>query len=279
MLSLEERLRPSDKSVRLGIDVGGTKLLIVGYGRDSVKTWRFPTAGNCGPAEITARVQEVRHEVGEGVAGIAIPGLVGADGTIGDCDVLPKLSGWNPLKDLSVGAVLNDGDAALVAVAASELPGATVAAVGSGTAIAAAIQVGGVRVRSVRPFACELGYVPFGREGRMDDYGAGKFLLQRLGMEPTQVHEALERGEPHVIQAVQEAGEAFGIALVTLLHLVHPQRIGLYGGTLSYRGYLESAMETVERLGHPAMLPSCQIAVAEDPTRVVAAGALLEALR
>ena len=279
MQSLIERLNPEDESVRLGIDVGGTKLLIVGYSRHDLRTWRFATGRELGPAEIIARVQEVRGEVGEGTAGMAIPGLVGADGTIADCDVLPKLSGWNPMADLGVGAVLNDGDAALSAVAFGEGPRSTVAAVGSGTAIAAAIQVGGVRVRSVRPFACELGYVPFGRDGRMDDHAAGMFLLQRLGMQPAQIQAGLEHGEPRVLEAVREAGEAFGIALVTILHLMHPEKIGLYGGTLAYRGYLEAALATVDRVGHPAMRPSCRIAVVEDPVTVVAAGALLEALR
>ena len=259
-------------------------MLVVAWSAAGIKSWRFATGIEFGPAGIAANLSLVLRELGsdEVVAGMAVPGLVDLDSTVIACDVLPKLAGWNPVSDgvgVVPGVVLNDGDAALVAVADGMAADATVAAVGSGTAIAGALQVRGVRLRRFRPFAGELGYVPFGKDGKLDDHAAGYALLKKLGMQPEEITAGLERGDCTVMEAVRLAGEAFGVALTTLVNLVHPEKIGLYGGTLGYPGYLEAAMATVERLAVPEMLASCRIEVVEDPHLVVARGVMLEASR
>jgi predicted NBD/HSP70 family sugar kinase len=269
---------------KLGIDLGGTKMLVVAWSSTGVKSWRFATGLEFGPSELAENLRLVMEELGPGevVAGMAVPGLVDSDSTVIACDVLPRLAGWNPVRD-GVGivprAVLNDGDAALVAVADGMAADATVAAVGAGTAIAAALQVGGARLRRFRPFAGELGYVPFGMNGKLDDHAAGYALLRKLGMQASEITAGLASGDRVVVDAVREAGEGFGVALTTLVNLVHPEKIGLYGGTLGYRGYLEAAMATVERLAVPEMLASCRIEVVEDPQLVVARGVMIEASR
>lgn len=269
MSAIEQHLLAHSSTTILGIDVGGTKLLIRAFSPSGVQQWRFPTGISATPAALSDPIESIRQTTGATIAGIAIPGLVHPDGTVIDSDVLPALNGWNPMRDLGLNAVRNDGDAALETVAWQAGPKSTVAVLGAGTAIAAAIQVGGERLRAHRPYATELGYVPFGTEGRIDDHAAGMFLAERLKLAP---------GSPEAQQAVAEAGRAFGIAILTVLHLIHPSHIGLYGGALRYAGYLEAALETVAAQGHPAMLPGCQIAVVEDPDHVVADGVALAAL-
>ncbi|MCX6613343.1 MAG: ROK family protein [Acidobacteria bacterium] len=211
---------------KLGIDIGGTKMLVCCWTGSELKTWRFATGLEFGPEELAENLRGVRRELDDDeiVAGIAVPGLVDSDSTVIACDVLPKLAGWNPVRDgvgLLPRAVLNDGDAALVAVTDGMAADATVAAVGAGTGIAAALQVGGMRLRRFRPFAGELGYVPFGMDGKLDDHAAGSALLKKLGMQAEQITAGLAAGDRNVMEAVRVAGEALGVALATLVNLVH----------------------------------------------------------
>ncbi|MBL8179422.1 MAG: ROK family protein [Bryobacterales bacterium] len=267
-------------NLHLGVDLGGTKLLVAAYDSDrNPRVWRFATGPEFGPAEIGNVIALVKRETGHAgaaVIGLAVPGLVDDTGTVLESDVLPRLAGWRP--DWA-SAVLNDGEAALVSVAAGEKPEATLAAVGCGTGIVAAIQVAGVRLRRFRPFAGELGVAPCGREGTFDELASGNALLQRLKLDAEEITARTQRGDEQCRKAIRAAGEAFGIGLTTLLHLVHPGRIGLYGGTLRYPGYLEAAMTMLNEKAHPILLRQCRVEMMRDTDLVVAQGALREALR
>lgn len=254
--------------ISLGVDLGGTKLLVLAETPAGERTWKFPTGPGFTPDHLMAHLAEVFAELApaEAVYGLAVPGLVAADGTIGPCDVLPLFDGWRP----SAAAVLNDGQAALTAYAANAAPDATVAIVGSGTAIAAAIQVAGRRLP-----ATELGYVPYGPQGTLDDAASGVALLARLNLSAPELAERLSRHDPAAVSAVRAAGDAFGAGLATLINLVRPERIGLYGGTLSYRGYLTAALSAVDRRALPALRSACRVELAPQPELIVARGALL----
>lgn len=278
-------LFPPPGRVHLGVDVGGTKMLVVSYADSGRSLFSFPTGPHCGPGAIAANLISVlsrfrgTHEI---VLGLAVPGLIGHDGTIVECDVLPALKGWNPCRQspqLGLRSLLNDGEAALAAIAREAAPDATLAAVGSGTALVAAFQIAGVRLRTKRPYSGELGYLPFGAQGPLDAHASGAALLSKLQLTADQLTARLQQQDPAAVDAVRQAGAAFGTGLAALVNLFHPERIGLYGGTLDYPGYLDTALDTARRLSHPALGPLCRIEVVLDPQTVVANGALLEALR
>ena len=254
--------------ISLGVDLGGTKLLVLAETPTGERTWKFPTGPAYTPADLEAHLAAVRAELAPAAVtlGIAVPGLVDADGVVGPCDVLPLFNGWRP----NAAAVLNDGQAALTAYAANALPDATVAIVGSGTAIASAIQIGGRRVP-----ATELGYVPYGPQMTMDDAASGVALLARLGLTAPELAERLSRHDAAAVAAVRAAGDAFGAALATLVNLFRPERIGLYGGTLSYRGYLTAALSALDRRALPALRSACRVEVVAQPETIAARGALL----
>jgi glucokinase len=254
--------------IPLGVDLGGTKLLLLAETPAGERTWKFPTGRDFTPDQFDAHLATVLAELApaEVTLGIAVPGLVNADGVVGPCDVLPLLNGWKP----TAAALLNDGQAALTAYAANAAPGATLAIVGSGTAIAAAIQVAGHR-----PPATELGYVPYGPQGTLDDAASGVALLARLGLTAAELTERLSRHDPTGVAAIRAAGDAFGAGLATLIHLFRPERIGLYGGTLSYRGYLTAALSAVDRRTLPALRSACRVELVPQPELIAARGALL----
>ncbi len=266
---------------RAAIDIGGTKLLVAVWRDDGLLTRELSSGRNASREQLVALMRQTLNDLaGERLPlGIAVPGLVDATGRVVDCDVLPSLTSWRPQDDLPLAsAVLNDGEAALRRATAEAAPEETVAVVGAGTAIAAAIRIAGRSVRDVRPTAVELGYVPFGRTGRLDDYAAGYALLEKTGMTPTELQAAILAGNSLAVEATAEAGDALGLALAMLVNLLQPHRIALYGGTLRYEGYLAAARMAVQRAAHPALLADCQIDVLAEPEIAVAAGAALATL-
>lgn len=245
---------------RVGIDIGGTKLLVVAETAAGRQVWRFPTGKDAGPETLLGHIRPLLAEWVNPVIGVAIPGMVDAAGCVQDCDVLPGLVGWEPARWLpNVKAVVNDGEAALETVAAGRDPDATVAVVGVGTGIAAAFQVAGRRLRQYRPYAAELGFAPYGPAMTFDEAASGATVAADPGR-------------------LAGAAEAFGAALVTVLHLIHPEAIGLYGGTLRWPGYVEGALAAYERRGHPVLRSQCRVDVLPEADLVVARGALLAAI-
>jgi len=257
--------------IPLGVDLGGTKLLILAETPAGDRTWKFPTGHGFTPANFDAHLAAVAAELAPApiLYGLAVPGLVNAAGVVGPCDVLPLLNGWQPR---AAAAVLNDGQAALTAYAASCTPASTIAIAGSGTAIAAALQLAGQRI----PYT-ELGYVPYGPQGTLDDAASGAALLARLALTAPELAERLSRHDPAATAAVRAAGDAFGAGIATLINLFRPERIGLYGGTLSYRGYLTAALAAVDRRALPALRAACRVELAPQPELLAARGALLAA--
>ena len=243
----------------VGIDIGGTKLLMVVYGDEGQQVYRFSTGKGAGPETLLGHVLPLLEGLESPVIGVAIPGMVDAAGRVRDCDVLPGLVGWEPARWLpNVKAVVNDGEAALEVVAAGAGADATVAAIGIGTGIAAAFQVAGRRLRRYRPYAAELGFARYGASMTFDEAASGATVAADPGK-------------------VAEAAEAFGAALVTVLHLMHPEVIGLYGGTLKWPGYLEGALAAYERRGHPLLRGQCRVEVLPEADLVVAKGAMFAA--
>lgn len=265
--------------VRLGIDIGGTKMLVLAKTANTLRQWTFPTGPSADPGLLRGYAASVMDALGvrrPGRIGIAVPGLVDA-GVVRESDVLPRLHGWQPALDWPGAVVLNDGEAALVRVAADEDAAATVAAIGCGTGIVAAVQVAGHRLRQSRPYAGELGYAPCGPESTFDEVASGAAILRKLGLSAAEIAERLRRNEPACQDVIRQAGEAFGLSVVTVIHLLHPSVIGLYGGTLRYPGYLEAALAAVDRLTHPLLRPHCRVQRIAEAEIAVALGALLAA--
>ena len=104
----------------VGVDIGGSKFLLVATGGSRRKEHWGRTGTDVCPADIEREIRDfLTHLDGTTAAlGIAVPGLVDASGGIIACDVLPRLGGWCPREtflDLRCPMqVLNDAEAALL---------------------------------------------------------------------------------------------------------------------------------------------------------------------
>lgn len=272
-------------AMHVGIDIGGTKMLMLAEsdGRsDTRREMRVATGIDATGDDISRAIATFLASLPERPAsiGVAVPGLV-RDDRVADCDVLPRLVGWTPTVDRSIAvAVLNDAEAALVEESADLGPHATAAVVVVGTGIGAAVQVDGRICRGTSGWAGELGFAPIWHAGEVrtfDEIASGAAIVQRLGLDPPAIQSRADAGDPHVRDAIAEAGTTLGLALATVVNLFNPERLSLFGGTLRYPGYVDAAVAAARRHAHPKLLADCTIRVAKDDEALVARGAMRRA--
>lgn len=269
----------------VGIDIGGTKLLI----KAGARVARHPT-GPDADAELVEdllRAQLRDWGLAPAALGIAVPGLVDRAGRVVQSAVLPGLDAWDPcaaLRDCCDRiAVLNDAEAALcaeIAEAQDLAPDATVALVMAGTAIGAAFRVDGRPLRGASGWAGELGFWPVrvgGETLRLDELAGGRHIAASLGLDGAQLAELAHRGDPRALGAVRAGGEALGLALAGVVNLFNPRLLVLGGGSLELPGYETAARGALERAALPRLLADCALRRADGGAEVVARGAIAAA--
>jgi predicted NBD/HSP70 family sugar kinase len=267
----------------VGADVGGTKLLLVAVHEGGRAVHRVPTGPEAGPElierEVRGFVDRLRiHPAG---LGVAVPGLVGADGRVAACDVLPKLMDWSAAESLTHLAcpvcVLNDAEAALREEAHDLGSSATAGLVMAGTAIGAAFLVHGRPLRGACGWAGELGYLPVamrpGEVVRLDELAGGAALAKRLGTDGAGLWARAERGDPETLAAVRDAGNALGLGLAAVVNLLNPELLVFGGGACALPGYQEAARASAALHSLPDLWRACTIRPVRAGEMVAALGA------
>lgn len=278
-----------DERTLVGVDIGGTKLLLASLRGAERETRRVATGPGTGPELVEREVRSFLIQLGSPpeALGVAVPGLVDEDGVVTGCDTFPLLEGWRAgevFADLGCPVLaLNDADAALAEETRDLDPEATTALVLAGTWIGTAVRANGGPLRGTRGWAGEFGYAPLlvegGRVTRLDDLAGGEAVARRLGTDGAGVHERATRGEPEALAAVREAGEALGLGLATLVNLLNPELLVLGGGALELPGYCGAALETAERWSLPEPWRACAVRSVRAGEAVVALGAARQAAR
>ena len=267
----------------VGVDVGGTKLLLVAVGGGVRETHRAETGPGAGPPEVEREVARFVRRLPRApdALGLAVPGLVDEDaGRVAACDVLPRLAGWEAgaaLRRLSPHVrVMNDAGAALVEEAHDLAPGATAGIVMAGTAVGAAFRVHGVPLRGARGWAGEIGYLPLSVDGRvrtLDDLAGGAATAARLGISGAGLAARAAAGDPATLAAVREAGTALGLGLAAVVNLLNPELLAVGGGAAALPGYFEAAVESAAAHALPELWRACTVRRARAGEAVVALGA------
>jgi glucokinase len=254
------------EQLQIGIDIGGTKMLMVAVGKDGIQArQQIPTGKQFAGRDAEIAIAEFMRSIPISCQsiGIAIPGLVDASGMTIACDVLPQLVGWAPssaLQAICSVRVLNDAEAALVRVVADLQPKSVAIVIMVGTGIGAAISVDGRVLRGANGWAGELGSIPIASNGaKLDSQASGAAILQQLGLDADRLQLLIASKDPTVIETIDRAGSALGLGLATLINLFNPEAIVLSGGTLRYRGYLTAAIQSAQRHALPDLWATCNL--------------------
>lgn len=263
----------------LGIDLGGTKLLLIcGDATD-----RAETGARFSPSALVLRIREfvARHGLALRGIGIAVPGLVDAAGRVGACDVLPEFSGWDPSADLGGLAArvvaVNDVKAALAEEMYDAPPGITAGVIMAGTAIGAAFRTEGRPLLGASGWAGELGYLPLMTEGgvrRLDELAGGSFIAARLGFTADELARKAEAGDEPTLAAIREGGRALGLGVAGVVNLLNPAKLALGGGALRLPGYLDTLRAVAEEHSLPDLWNACAVSEVRAGDRVAALGAI-----
>jgi predicted NBD/HSP70 family sugar kinase len=268
--------------IRLGADLGGTKLLLLAETASGRVTARLATGPGFSPADLEAALASFVSGLPAAppAVGIAFPGLVDG-GVVVACDLLPRFVGWRPAPEANA-VMINDAEAALVAEARGHPASAALAVVIVGTGIGAAFRLDGRRVRGGHGWAGELGSIPLATGGAvrtLDALASGQAVLERAGCGFSALVERVRAGDPDARALVRDAGGALGLGLAAVIHLVDPSVIAVGGGALGLPGYLDAALASAKAHTLPAMWAACAVAPLADGEHAAALGAALEAGR
>jgi glucokinase len=269
----------TDRQIRVGIDIGGTKMLLLAQGENFRSRVQLPTGiGFSGVDAETAITEFIETLPTAPISlGIAIPGLV-ALGTVIACDVLSQLVNWAPARKLQAicpVATLNDAEAALVQVLGDLQPKTIAIVVMVGTGIGAAISIDGQILRGARGWAGELGSIPIGIDGStLDRSASGAAILQQLDLDLDRLIALVAANDSIALDAIERAGTALGLGLATLINLFNPEAIVLAGGTLRWQGYLAAAVQSAQRHSLPDLWAACQLQISPHEGDLVGLGAM-----
>ncbi len=258
----------------LGLEIGVTHLgaCVVDL-RGEPRVWRRVERSNAGRpagqvlAETAALAAEVEAEaaaLGLRVEGrvLAVPGVVPNEPR-GLVEHAPNL-GWHAVRPADhwpdpAGVPEPENEANLGALAEywhTEHTGETFVHVSAEAGIGAALIVGGQLFRGATGFAGELGHIPVhpdglpcacGARGCLEQYAGEAAVLREAGLTDAADPVALlaERaaaGHPPALHALERAGRALGLALVSAVNLIDPDGLVLGGAYAELADWLLPAM-------------------------------------
>jgi glucokinase len=270
----------ADRQIRVGIDIGGTKMLLLAQGDNFRSRVQLTTGIEFSGVDAETAITEFIQTLPTAPIslGIAIPGLVSAIGTVIACDVLPQIVEWTPARQLqSIYPVstLNDAEAALVQVISDLQPKTIAVVVMVGTGIGAAISIDGQILRGAKGWAGELGSIPIGMDGStLDRVASGTAILQQLDLDLDRLIALVAANDPIALHAIERAGTALGLGLATLINLFNPEQIVLAGGTFRWQGYLAAAVQSAQRHSLPDLWAACQLQTSQHEGDLVGLGAM-----
>lgn len=267
-----------DNSSVLGIDLGGTKMLLL----QGDKQAKIPTGKDFDREHFKVAILDFiqNHQLEVQALGIAVPGLV-QNNQIVECDVLPLLNGFSPeneWKDLPFRVFLsNDIKAALTQEYGDVEDSFTGGVIMVGTGIGAAMIAAGKPILGADGWAGELGYFPIPHNGkikRLDELAGGQYMANSLGLTASEmVHKAFE-GDRGVLKTIQNGGYFLGLAIAGLINLLNPFEIAMGGGTLRLPGYWRAMTEAVEKHVIPDLWKPGMLKKVSSGEQIVALGAI-----
>ncbi len=277
--------------MEIGIDIGGTKILLIAKGEQIEQRYQCGTGVNFTPADAEAIIANFIQTLPQQTTsiGIAVPGLVDRSGRVIACDVLPQIEGWLPsasIDEICPIRTINDAEAALAKTIHGLAPASTTVVIMVGTGIGASFYVNGQVLRGARGWAGELGNIPISTANgivTLDRLASGAAILQRCRerddlLMSTDIGELLQLIEHHdqaALRVVSEAEQALGLGIATIINIFNPNSIVLAGGAFAWAGYLDAALASAQQFSLPDLWAANQVQQSPYGADLVALGAAL----
>lgn len=272
--------------MRVGIDIGGTKMLMAAFDGESTFVERIETGIDITLGEMTNAIEAFieQHNISPSTLGVAVPGLVEDCSKVVFSDVVPCLNGVSnrvfTLKGKTP-VLLNDVDAALYGeITNRKKLSSNIVMIMCGTGIGASFYLNGNFFHGTSGWAGELGNMVIHRDkqkGTVDLLASGAALEQKTGLKGTDILAGALEGDEEILTEISLAGRAMGVAVANLLNLLNPDEIVIGGGLSSLPRYFDSLKTEAESLTLPEILTTCRIQQSSFGKLIVARGAALYA--
>ena len=245
---------------------------------------RSATGVASSPEDIEKSICEFLAGFGRPVdsVGIAVPGILDADGEVAACDVLPKLEGWRPAERMARfgyrAHAVNDAEAGLWHARKLWPENSYGILVMIGTGIGMSFQGAEGIWRGARGWAGELGSIPISSNDKgdvrtLDQRASGAAIVASLGLSGEEIKRRLAAGDEYASTCVRTAGRHLGLGLASAINILNPEVLFVGGGTLDYEGYWQSALTALKDYTMPKLFEACRIERAPESPLIVALGA------
>lgn len=267
----------------VGIDIGGTKMIVASEINGKVVTKKYSTGIDVDFQYILNKYNLFIEEYGINpkALAVAIPGLVNGD-YVEECDVVPCLKGISS-KDFSKEyevSFINDVEAALIEEKKNYRDVDNLVVIMVGTGIGMSMLVDGKECQGASGFTGELGYSVVNTERGptyLDNVSAGAGILKEYGDSADKLRIALDSGDEKALSVIKRAGKYMGLGLISVISLLNPEVVVIGGGTSAYKNYFEITVDTVDKYSLPILRKSVNIVKETTMGLTVTYGALTKA--
>jgi glucokinase len=257
-------------NINIGIDIGGTKLIIIGSNNISI---RFETGKEFtidllekSIHNFIQKTEQNKYNIQIISVGIAICGLIQLDGTIGICEC-PLLTGYNIksiikyiLNDETIPiSIINDSEAALYKCINSYPNVNNMAVIVAGTGIGSSFFVNGKVVEGHKKLAGQFGMIPIkvcennkSTIKMLDEIAGGRSLLKKIDMDINSILDILDNKNEDtnqkkiIINCMKDASIALGNSISSIICILNPELIILSGGLMNFKVYKETVLQTIK---------------------------------
>ncbi len=267
---------------KMGIDLGGTKLLCFANNGDQIFQEKFTTGNAATIEQINNCISEfiIKHKINPEIMGIAIPGLIENNSLIIESDVLQNLNNYESsdfLPEFRIPKILlNDVDASAIYAKMQYPDKQFILSVMAGTGIGLGIYINNKLFKGRNGFAGELGYMPLptlNGTKNLDQLASGTSILESFAGDAVALSHALESNDANAVQIIDRAATHLGIALAGLINIFNPDLLAIGGGTCRFLNYFDICKNTVIENTNPFLLKDLDIVLIETNLNV-AKGAL-----
>lgn len=221
----------------LGVDIGGTKMLIGFRVGDDYQIEKYKTGKETTIDQINNNINNFinRFHLQVERLSIAIPGLI-HNGVIEACDVIPGLEGVTCCDFYNGRGVtlINDIDGALNYFRCTNRDVKNFVVIMIGTGIGMSVIINGQPLSNFRKFCGELGYstvvTPWGPD-KLDNIASGTAIISRGSDRET----------------IKIASTYMGYALNNIITTFSPEKIFIGGGVLNYPNYFENMVNVCKK--------------------------------
>ena len=264
----------------VGIDIGGTKMLMYSNYGGKLITEKVPTGETATPESVVKQIKDfiAKLDYVPDAVGVCVPGLV-ENGKLFYASDRRNLEGISE-EMISTpqykAHIINDIRAAMYSQIPKYPKRSSICVIVVGTGIGMSVVLDGHFLKGAKGFIGEWGMCPIRLEdGTITTYDTiitGKMIVEKCGLEPKEIVEKLEEGDERVTKIVNTAAEYCGMCLAYCLNLFNPEYLVFTGSTTFYKNYRQIAIDVCKQFAIKESYDACEIVDPEEKGDIVILG-------